>query len=63
MTSTDSKEPVYIAAGDIRRRLAESLKAPSTTFKVRRMVFFSDEWEVIEITMEMVSVGDDACSI
>ncbi|XP_063951176.1 phosphatidylinositol 4-kinase beta-like [Lytechinus pictus] len=33
VTSTDSKEPVYIAAGDIRRRLAESMTTPSTTFK------------------------------
>ncbi|XP_071481215.1 phosphatidylinositol 4-kinase beta-like [Diadema antillarum] len=33
VTSTDSKEPVFIAAGEIRRRLAESLATPSTTFK------------------------------
>ncbi|XP_064651750.1 phosphatidylinositol 4-kinase beta-like [Lineus longissimus] len=34
-TSGDSKEPVYIAAGDIRRRLSENLQAPNskTTFK------------------------------
>ncbi|XP_038052133.1 phosphatidylinositol 4-kinase beta-like isoform X2 [Patiria miniata] len=32
-TSTDSKEPVYIAAGDVRRRLTEYLTAPSTYFK------------------------------
>ena len=32
-TSMDSKEPVYIAAGDIRRRLSESLQAPKTKFE------------------------------
>ena len=30
-TSGDSKEPVYIAAGDIRRRLSENLAAPGKT--------------------------------
>lgn len=33
-TSADSKEPVYIAAGDIRRRLSENLAAPKTKFEV-----------------------------
>ncbi|XP_074656032.1 phosphatidylinositol 4-kinase beta-like isoform X2 [Tubulanus polymorphus] len=32
-TSADSKDPVYIAAGDIRRRLSESLAAPKTKFE------------------------------
>ena len=35
ITSTDSREPVYIAAGDVRRRLTDYLTAPSTYFKVR----------------------------
>ncbi len=35
-TSADSKDPVYIAAGDIRKRLSESLAAPKTSFQVRR---------------------------
>ena len=34
-TSGDSKD-VYIAAGDIRRRLSENLAAPKTKFEVRR---------------------------
>ncbi len=34
-TSADSKEPVYIAAGDIRRRLSENLQAPKTKFEVK----------------------------
>ncbi|XP_071804197.1 phosphatidylinositol 4-kinase beta-like [Asterias amurensis] len=33
ITSTDSREPVYIAAGDVRRRLTDYLTAPSTYFK------------------------------
>ena len=33
--STDSKEPVYIAAGDIRRRLTENITMPKTKFEVR----------------------------
>ncbi|XP_072041831.1 phosphatidylinositol 4-kinase beta-like [Amphiura filiformis] len=33
ITSTDSKEPVYIAAGDIRRRLTEYLTTPNTSFQ------------------------------
>lgn len=32
-TSADSKEPVYIAAGDIRRRLTENFDAPTSAFK------------------------------
>lgn len=32
-TSADSREPVFVAAGDIRRRLSESLNAPKTSFK------------------------------
>ncbi|XP_013384891.1 phosphatidylinositol 4-kinase beta [Lingula anatina] len=31
--SVDSKEPVYIAAGDIRRRLTENIAAPKTKFE------------------------------
>ncbi len=34
-TSADSKDPVYIAAGDIRKRLSESIAAPKTSFQVR----------------------------
>ena len=34
-TSGDSKEPVYIAAGDIRRRLSENICAPKGKFEVR----------------------------
>lgn len=33
-TSCDSKEPVYIQAGDIRKRLSESLGTPKSTYKV-----------------------------
>ncbi|XP_068180713.1 phosphatidylinositol 4-kinase beta isoform X2 [Antennarius striatus] len=33
ITSLDSKEPVFIAAGDIRRRLSEQLAQTPTTFK------------------------------
>ncbi|XP_034029627.1 phosphatidylinositol 4-kinase beta isoform X1 [Thalassophryne amazonica] len=33
ITSLDSKEPVFIAAGDIRRRLSEQLAQAPTTFK------------------------------
>ncbi|XP_060064447.1 phosphatidylinositol 4-kinase beta-like [Ylistrum balloti] len=32
-TSADSKEPVYIAAGDIRRRLSENISAPKGKFE------------------------------
>lgn len=32
-TSADSKEPVFVAAGDIRRRLSESLHVPKSTVK------------------------------
>ncbi|CAH1773493.1 unnamed protein product [Owenia fusiformis] len=32
-TSADSKDPVYIAAGDIRRRLSENIAAPKTKFE------------------------------
>ncbi|XP_050409200.1 phosphatidylinositol 4-kinase beta [Patella vulgata] len=32
-TSADSKEPVYIAAGDIRRRLSENITAPKGKFE------------------------------
>ena len=31
--SSDSKD-IYIAAGDIRRRLSESIQAPKTKFEV-----------------------------
>ena len=34
-TSADSKDPVYIAAGDIRKRLSESIAVPKTSFEVR----------------------------
>ena len=37
-TSGDSKDPVYIAAGDIRRRLSENISAPKGKFEVK---FFS----------------------
>ncbi|KAK6323781.1 hypothetical protein J4Q44_G00061200 [Coregonus suidteri] len=33
ITSTESKEPVFIAAGDIRRRLSENLAHTPTTFR------------------------------
>ncbi len=33
-TSVDSKEPVYISPGDIRRRLSENIAEPKTKFKV-----------------------------
>ena len=33
-TSADSKDPVYIAAGDIRRRLSENISAPKKKFEV-----------------------------
>ncbi|KAL0985306.1 hypothetical protein UPYG_G00155270 [Umbra pygmaea] len=33
ITSLDSKEPIFIAAGDIRRRLSEQLAHPPTTFR------------------------------
>uniref|UniRef100_A0A673ZIR0 Phosphatidylinositol 4-kinase beta n=1 Tax=Salmo trutta TaxID=8032 RepID=A0A673ZIR0_SALTR len=33
ITSLDSKEPIFIAAGDIRRRLSEQLAHTPTTFK------------------------------
>ncbi|XP_068188585.1 phosphatidylinositol 4-kinase beta-like [Antennarius striatus] len=33
ITSLESKEPVFIAAGDIRRRLSENLAHPPTSFK------------------------------
>ncbi|XP_023241406.1 phosphatidylinositol 4-kinase beta-like, partial [Centruroides sculpturatus] len=32
-TSADSREPVFVAAGEIRRRLSESMNIPKTTFK------------------------------
>ncbi|XP_067666959.1 phosphatidylinositol 4-kinase beta-like [Haliotis asinina] len=32
-TSADSKDPVYIAAGDIRRRLSENISAPKGKFE------------------------------
>ncbi|XP_076457046.1 phosphatidylinositol 4-kinase beta-like isoform X2 [Babylonia areolata] len=32
-TSADSKDPVYIAAGDIRRRLSENISAPKKKFE------------------------------
>ena len=32
LDSADSREPVLIAPGDIRRRLADSLAAPRSTF-------------------------------
>ena len=41
-TSGDSKEPVYIAAGDIRRRLSENISAPKGKFEVRRKVHFQE---------------------
>jgi len=31
--SCDSREPVFVAAVDIRRRLSESLNAPKSTFQ------------------------------
>jgi phosphatidylinositol 4-kinase len=31
--SSDSREPVFVAAVDIRRRLSESLHVPKSTFK------------------------------
>lgn len=34
-TSADSKEPVYIAAGDIRKRLSDHFTAPKSKFEVR----------------------------
>lgn len=33
-TSADSREPSFVAAGDIRRRLSENINAPKSTFKV-----------------------------
>lgn len=33
-TSADSKDPVYIAAADIRRRLSENIAAPKGKFEV-----------------------------
>uniref|UniRef100_A0A674DY68 Phosphatidylinositol 4-kinase beta n=1 Tax=Salmo trutta TaxID=8032 RepID=A0A674DY68_SALTR len=33
ITSTESKEPIFIAAGDIRRRLSENLAHTPTTFR------------------------------
>ncbi|GFY34114.1 phosphatidylinositol 4-kinase beta [Trichonephila clavipes] len=32
-TSADSREPSYVAAGEIRRRLSENINAPKSTFK------------------------------
>ncbi|KFM69447.1 Phosphatidylinositol 4-kinase beta, partial [Stegodyphus mimosarum] len=32
-TSADSREPSFVAAGDIRRRLSENINAPKSTFK------------------------------
>lgn len=32
-TSADSREPNFVAAGDIRRRLSENINAPKSTFK------------------------------
>ena len=32
--SADSKDPVYIAAGDIRRRLSENIATPKGKFEV-----------------------------
>ncbi|CAL1297193.1 unnamed protein product [Larinioides sclopetarius] len=32
-TSADSREPAYVAAGEIRRRLSENINAPKSTFK------------------------------
>ena len=36
MDSTDSREPVFIAAGDIRRRLSESLREPKAFKNFKR---------------------------
>ena len=33
-TSADSKEPTFITASDIRRRLSENIAAPKTKFEV-----------------------------
>lgn len=32
-TSGDSRDPVFIAAGDIRRRLSENMHTPKSTFQ------------------------------
>lgn len=37
-TSADSREPSFVAAGDIRRRLSENINAPKSTFKVRHVL-------------------------
>ena len=34
-TSVDSKEPIYFAAMDIRKRLTENVVAPKTKFQVQ----------------------------
>ena len=39
-TSADSKEPVYIAAGDIRKRLSDHFTAPKSKFEVRNKPSF-----------------------
>lgn len=38
-TSADSREPNFVAAGDIRRRLSENINAPKSTFKVCNTTF------------------------
>ncbi|WAR18074.1 PI4KB-like protein [Mya arenaria] len=66
-TSGDSKDPVYIAAGDIRRRLSENISAPKGKFeepweeKVRRIRESSPyghlpNWRLMSV---IVKCGDD----
>ena len=37
-TSVDSKDPVYIAAGDIRRRLSQNMAPKKSKFEVHRIL-------------------------
>lgn len=45
--SGDSKDPVYIGAGDIRRRLSENISAPKGKFEV------SEEFIYIVYTVKL----------
>ena len=49
-TSADSREPSFVAAGDIRRRLSENINAPKSTFKVNHIL-----WLVLIIILSFLT--------
>ncbi len=64
-TSADSKEPVYIAAGDIRRRLSENLQAPKTKFEVK-FQWFTENCGIFfipSVELSLICVSFLSCNI